>query len=75
MEGEGFKNLMKCLEPVPSSTHISELVKKKYVAAKERLKDKLKQVGSLGITTISGQVVLTSPTSQLSVILLMVIGR
>ena len=51
VEGEGFKNLMKCLEPgykVPSSTHISELVKKKYVAAKER---KLKQVGSLGITT------------------------
>ena len=54
VEGEGFKNLMKCVEPgykVPSSTHVSELVKKKYAAAKERLKDRLKQVGSLSITT------------------------
>ena len=42
VEGEGFKNLMKCLElgyKVPSSTHVSELVKKRYVAAKERFKD------------------------------------
>ena len=62
VEGEGFKNLLKCLEPaykVPSSTHISELVKKKYVVAKEQLKDKLNEVGSLGITTdiwISGAI-------------------
>ena len=42
VEGEGFKNLMKCIEPrykVPLPTHVLELPKKKYVAARERLKD------------------------------------
>ncbi len=54
VEGKGFLNLMKCVEPgykVPSVTRISELVKKKYVAAKNRLKDVLKNVSSLAITT------------------------
>ena len=44
VEGGGFKDLMKYIEPgykVPTATHISEAVRKKHVAAKGSLKVKL----------------------------------
>ena len=54
VEGKGFNRLVKSLEPgykVPSATHISEMVRKKHVAAKQILKDRLQDVVSLSVST------------------------
>ena len=55
VEGQGFLNLMKCIEEpgnkVPFASHISELVKKKYVAANNRFKEILNNHSRLAITT------------------------
>ena len=55
VEGDGFKALLKFIEPgykVPSATHIAQVVRRQYEAAKVALKQKLKEDAlSLAITS------------------------
>ena len=54
VEGQGFLNLMKCIKPgytVPVASHNSELVKKRYVTAKNCSKEMLNNHSRLAITT------------------------
>ncbi len=55
VEGDGFRALLKYLEPgykVPSPTHVAEMVRRKHEACKQALKERLQtEAAKLAITT------------------------
>ena len=54
VDGDGFKQLINCLEPgykVPSRTHVTSICHKKFVAVKEQLLTTLSTVQFVAVTT------------------------